>query len=336
MKKDNDFGVDFRARTLNSPTIPGVTQKKFKPTYTHSSNVGGKEDLHTDVGSAMKAVHGKKGSWITRLKDQSIEYREGKETKKVAPAVQVGAGGEGSVKDKETNKNESFLVAAELREAWWCGTPALEAKKKKVTDTFTTNPPEKVNNWCGTGNTLEACIDEVTAKASKPKPKPVAKPVAKPASKPVSKPTAKPKAKSSSAKPEKSDDQRHADLLMKMAKVVTNSNAAGISPKHILAAGYAMHTFDTNVLATDPKAKSKPKHESVETIVDKFIEDTTTGDVGSIALGFAPTGEMDPHEGRPGPSKKKKKKNQFDRLSGMVSKNRYHKLTQKVAGAMPT
>lgn len=180
---------------------------------------------------------------------------------------------------------------------------------------------------------LENIIDEVT----KPKPKPASKPAAKPVTKPASKPTSKPKPKSSSAKPEKTGDENHAALLKKMAMAVTNSTAKGISPKHILAAGYALHTFDDETLSTPkPKSKAKPKHENIEQIVDGFLEDTMTGNVGSIALGFAPTGEMNPHEGRPGPGKKKKKKNQFDKLTQMVSKNRYHKLTQKVAGAMPT
>jgi hypothetical protein len=84
--------------------------------------------------------------------------------------------------------------------------------------------------------------------------------------------------------------------------------------------------------------------ESIEAIVDKFIEDTMTGDVASMALGFAPTGEMDPHEGH---GKKKKKKNQFDRLSDEMSgkgnranmkdhgaRSMFSRLARKVSGNM--
>ena len=367
-----------RGNSLNGGNWPSSASiraaapgKKAEPTHVSVDAKGGRT-LHNDIYGATKAVWGSSG-WIETHPAGQVVWKgpygnkpNHESKKRVAPGIQLGAGGEVSTKDKETNKNSNVgpsewakSTAAELAEAWWCNS-AFEGRaerrdqerkhsgkveRSQLPDTppkglrFKGKPrpapevaktSEVTDNWIGNANTLEAAIDEVT----KPKPKP------KPASKPAAKSASKPKAKSSSsAKPEKSDDQRHADVLMKMARTVTNSTAAGISPKHILAAGYAMHTFDKNVLATPkdkPKSKPKPKNESIEKIVDDFLEDTMTGNIGSIALGFAPTGEMDPHEGRPGPGKKKKKKNQFDRLSGMVSKNRYHKLTQKVAGAMPT
>ncbi len=141
-------------------------------------------------------------------------------------------------------------------------------------------------------------IDEVSKPASKPLPK------AKPAS-------SKPKSSPSSKPAEKTGDETHKALLMKMSKAVTNSTAKGISAKHILAAGYAAHMFDDETLAT-PRPK-KAKKESIEQIVDNFIEDTTTGSVGSIALGFAPVGQLDP--------RKRKRVNQYRKLAQIVSGN---------------
>lgn len=309
-------GPDISARKLPS----GVIQKPAvaKPKPTHSSNVGGREEFSDEPSAHTRAKS--QGGYVTDPSGRITKYpKPANEAKRVAPAVQIGAGGEDSVKDKETDKASNVgpamdwaqKTASELREAWWCGTPALEAKKKKA-DTFTTNPPENTDNWVANRSTLNGVMEAAKAKA-----KPASKPKPKPAS----------KAKPASAKPEKSGDEKHAALLIKMAKAVTNSTVDGISPKHILAAGYALHTFHPDTLATPketPKSKPKPKHESVEQIVNDFLEDTLSGDVGTIALGFAPVGQLDPRKNpdilRPG-GKKKKRTNQYRKLAQMVAGN---------------
>lgn len=212
---------------------------------------------------------------------------------------------------RKENKT-AHSVAKELSEAWWCGTPALEAKKRKL-DTGTANQPDKIGNW-----SVNA-VDKPVTEAEKPKAK------AKPKADPKYKAPKAPKTRTD--KPNrvptaKNEDpaMAHAKKIMKMANTVSGSLYAG--PLDILAAAYAKHTFHPDNIG------------EAEQIVNKFLEDTTTGDVASIALGFAPTGEMDPREGRPG-KKKKKKKNQFDELSKEMSAgSSYHKLSRKVAGSM--
>ena len=327
-------GANRDFRKVSSGTAPKLAPK---PAATHSYNIGGREEYSDEQTAHTRAKS--QGGHVTDPSGRVTKYpKPTSEAKNVAPAVQVSGGGEDSVKDKEHGDDKGTggpamdwaqKTAAELREAWWCGTPALEAasrgerlhqakkhKGKVERSQFPDVPkskyqfkgkPERAKAPDSLGDWSLNAMDKPVTEAEKPKVKP-----AKPASKPkASKPA------------EKTGDETHKGLLLKMAKAVTNSTAKGISAKHILAAGYAMHTFDDETLAT-PRPKKATKTESISTSdLEGIIEDTLSGDVGTIALGFAPVGQLDPRRNpdilRPGGKKKKKRTNQYRKLAQMVA-----------------
>lgn len=340
-----DFGVDLRARTM-SGTYPSSKSLRLPkanvPTHV-SVNAKGERSLHTDFLRAVKSQWGQKGSWVeTHPKGEVVWAGPYGETKKV----------------KETFANS---VAKELKEAWWCGTPALEAHElapateedgeiaaiekalhkgtiarkatRKALDwsavekpPATTNQPDKAKNW--SVNAVDKPVTEASLKAGK-------------ASK-----SSKTKTTRHNRVPDAANEDPamlHAKKIMKMANCVASSVHA--SPLGILAAEYAKHTFHPSNIG-ESKA---------EQIVDKFIEDTTTGDVAGLALGFAPVGMLakgnNPDISNPGgkKKKKKKKKSQFQRLSDEMSgkgnranmedsmggaRSMYSRLARKVAGNM--